>query len=111
MTQNLTLKTNNCMFAIVNEFKYLGSTVNSITNTSNTIWHWSLFSNKCYFSSINVLKSNSIARATSSKLYKAVTCPVAMCGAEQQLAAEQIHTAFQGRILRIIFGPVLEDNQ
>jgi len=98
------------MFAIVNEFKYFGSTVNSI-NTSNTIWHWILFSNKCYISSINVLKSNSISRATSSKLHKAVTCPVVMCGAEQQLAAEQTHTAFEGRILRLIFRPVLEDNQ
>jgi len=104
------------MFAIVDEFKYFGSTVNSINNTSNTIWHWSLFSNKCYFSSISVLKSNSIYiyiyRATSSKLHKAVTCPVAMCSAEQRLAAEQTHTRpFSGRILRIILGPMLEDNQ
>ena len=94
MTQNLTLKTNNNKFAIVDEFMYLGSTANSINNISNTIWHWSLLSNKCYFSSINVLKSNSISRATSSKLYKAVTCPVAMCGAEQRLAAEKTHTTF-----------------
>jgi len=46
MTQNLTLDTNNHMFAIVDEFKYLGSTVNSINNTSNKIWHWILLSNK-----------------------------------------------------------------
>ena len=112
ITQNFTLKINNNTFAIAEEFKYLGSTVSSINNTSNTIWHWILFSNKCYFSSINVLKSENISRATSSKLYKAVTCSAVMYGAEQRLAAQKTHaTFFPGRILRIIFRPVLEDNQ
>jgi hypothetical protein len=81
ITQNLTLKINNHMSAIVDEFKYLGSTVNSINNTSNRIWLWILFSNKCHFSSINVLKYKNICTATRSKLYKAVTCPVVMYGA------------------------------
>jgi hypothetical protein len=35
MTQNLTLKINNHMFAIAIEFKYLQSTVNSINNISS----------------------------------------------------------------------------
>ena len=37
LTQNLTLKINNHMFAIVDEFKYLGSTVNIINNIRNRI--------------------------------------------------------------------------
>ena len=36
-TQNLTLKINNHTFAIVDKFKHLGSTVNSINNRRNRI--------------------------------------------------------------------------
>jgi hypothetical protein len=51
------------MFAIVDEFKYLGPTLNSINNISNTTRHWILFRNKHYFSIINVLKSKNISGA------------------------------------------------
>ena len=117
MTQNLTLKINNPMFAIVDEFKYLGSTVNSVNNIHNTIWHWILFSNKCHFSSINVMQSKNISTATSSKLYQAVTCPAVMyvrCrtwGGWVAVRWKNMHDLFSGRILRIIFRPVLEDNK
>jgi hypothetical protein len=92
MTQNLTLKINNHMFATVDKFKYLRSIVNIINNISNTIWLSILFTNKFYFSSSNALKSTDISRATSSKLYKAVTCPVVMYGAEYGLSAEKKKT-------------------
>jgi len=112
MTQNFTLEINNPTFATVDE---LGSTVNSINNIRNTIWHWILFSNKCYFSSINVLQSKNISTATSSKLYQAVTCPVVMhvrCRTwGGWLSGGKTCMTFEGRILRIIWIPVLEDNQ
>jgi len=113
ITQTITLEINNHTFAIVDEFKYLGSTVNSVNNISNTIWHWILLSNKCYFSSINVLRSKNISTATSSKLYQAVTCPVVTYGVEHGVAVrwKNMHDLFSGRILRIIFRPVLEDNE
>ena len=113
LTQNLTLKINNPTFAIVDEFKYLGSTVNSVNNISNTIWLWILLCNKCYFSSINVLQSKNISTATSNKLYQAVTCPVVMYGVEHGVAVrwKNMHDLFSGRIFRIIFRPVLEDNE
>lgn len=100
MTQNLTLKINNHKFAIVNEFKYLGSTVNSINNVSKTIWLWIFFSNKCYFSPINVLKSKNISTATSSKLHKAVTCPVVMYSAEHGLSVVIKHMNFFRRKIK-----------
>ena len=77
-THTATLKISNDMSAIVNDFKYLGTTVNGNNNISNKIWHWILFSNKCYFSLINVLKSKNIYRATRHKLYKPITRPVVM---------------------------------
>jgi hypothetical protein len=44
-----TLMINNHVFKIVDEFKYLGSTVNDNNNISNEIRYRIMLGNKCYF--------------------------------------------------------------
>ena len=55
------------------------STVNRGNNMSNERRHRILLGYKCYFSLINVLKSNNISRAAKCKLNKTVTCSTETC--------------------------------
>jgi hypothetical protein len=57
-----TLMIHNHVIEIVDEFKYLGSTVNDSNNISNEIRYWIMLGNKCYFSLMNLLKSKNISR-------------------------------------------------
>ena len=65
---------------------------------------------KCYFSLINVLKSNNISRAAKCKLNKAVTCGAETCVVNKSAKKTTVMT-LERKMLRKIFGPVLEDNQ
>jgi hypothetical protein len=102
------------LFEIVDEFKYLGSTVNSTNNIRKKIRHQILLGNKCHFSSINVLKAKNLSRATKCKLYKMVICPVATYCAETwaiNKSAEETLIPLEIKVLKKIFRPVIEYNQ
>jgi hypothetical protein len=77
-----TLMINNHVFEIVDEFKYLGSTVNNSNNISNEIQYRIMLGNKCYFSLIILLKSKNISTVAKCKLYKTVIQPIVTYGAE-----------------------------
>jgi len=55
------------------------SKVNRSNNMSNERRHRILLGYKCYFSLINVLKSNNIPRAAKCKLNKTVVCSAEIC--------------------------------
>jgi hypothetical protein len=105
-----TLMINNYVFEIVDEFKYMGSTVNNSYNISNEIRYRIMLGNKCYFSLINLLKSKNISRVAKCKMYKTVIRPVVTYRAETwaiNKSDERTLMTFE----REIFGPVIEDNQ
>jgi hypothetical protein len=105
---------NNYVFEIMDEFKYLGSTVNNSNNVSNEIRFRIMVGNKCYFSLINLLKSKNISRVAKCKLYRTVIWPVLTYGAETwaiNKSDERKLMTLERKMLRKTFGPVTEDNQ
>ena len=65
--------------------------------------------NRCYFGLNRQLSSRDLSRATKLTLYKAVTLPVLLYGAEAWMLSSTDAAAmgvFERKVLRKIFGPV-----
>jgi len=108
-----TLMINNHVFEIMDEFKYLGSTVNNSNNINNEIRYQIMLGNKYYFSLRNLLKSKNISRVAKCKLYKTVIRPVVTYGAETwaiNKSDERTLMTFERKIVRKTFGPVTMAN-
>ena len=70
--------------------------------------------NKCYFSLLKMLRSKTIHRKLKCTLYKTLIRPVVTYGSESWCMTskeEQILLTFERKILRTIFGPVLDQNR
>jgi len=97
-------------FESVKDFKYLGSVVERIEGSNNAEIDERLKSgNKCYFSMLNLFKSNYITRKTKIKLYKTLIRPVVSYGCETwslRKNKEEKLDIFERKILRRILGSV-----
>jgi len=81
---------------------------------NNEIRHYVVFGNKFNFSLISVVKSKNISRVTMCKLCKMAVRPLATYCAETWFiykSAEKTLMIFEGKILRKIFEPMLENSR
>ena len=109
-----TVTINQHNFKMVDNFVYLGSQVNSKNDIVDEIRRRVTLGNRCYFGLLNLLRSKAIHRNPKCTLYKTLIRPVVTYGAESWCMTnrkEQILLTFERKILRTIFGPVLDQNR
>uniref|UniRef100_A0A1B0DRK3 Uncharacterized protein n=1 Tax=Phlebotomus papatasi TaxID=29031 RepID=A0A1B0DRK3_PHLPP len=101
----------NRKFDRVDDFKYLGSSVNSTNAMSSEIAARVLQGNRAFFSLLHLFKSRSLSTKTKIRLYKTLVRPVITYACETWTltkADERKLAAFERKILRKIYGPVEE---
>ena len=109
-----TVTINQHNFEVVDKFVYLGSQVNSNNDIVDEIRRRVTLGNKCYFGLLTLLRSKAIHRNLKCMLYKTLIRPVVTYGSESWCMTnkeEQMLLTFERKILRTIFGPVLDQNR
>ena len=98
----------------VDQFVYLGSTINSNGNEEDEIDKRILATNRIYFSLQNILKSKDISKENKIKIYKTLIRPVLTYGSEtwtiRKATGERLKRV-ERKILRRVFGPVFENGE
>jgi len=98
------MKTDNRSFERVEEFKYLGTTLNSIPEEMKSILK---SGNACYHSVQNLFSSSILSKNLKIKIYRTIILPVVLYGCETWLLTlreERRLRVFENRVLRRIFG-------
>lgn len=101
-------------FKVVNEFVYLGSQLNTDNSIMDEIKRRITLGNRSYYSLLNILRSKSVSRVSKCTLYRSVIRPVVTYGSESWCMTqreEQTLLTFERKVLRTIFGPILDPNQ
>ncbi|XP_054086050.1 putative uncharacterized transposon-derived protein F52C9.6 isoform X2 [Zeugodacus cucurbitae] len=96
-------------FEVVDNFVYLGTSINNTNNVSLEIQRRITLANRCYFGLSRQLKSKVLSRRTKIKLYKSLIIPVLMYGAEAWTMTTSDETTlgvFERKVLRKIYGPL-----
>ena len=109
---NVTI--NGHTFKVFENFVYLGSQVNSENNIVDEIKRRVTLGYRSYFSLLKILKSKSVSRNLKCTLYKSLIRPVVTYGYESWCLTqkeEQILLTFENKVLRTIFGPLLDQNR
>jgi len=98
----------------VEEFTYLGTLITDTNDESKEIQRRINQTNKAYYSLLPVMKNKDVHRNTKIKLYQSMIKPVLMYGCEvwsiSQEDEERLKT-FERKILRKIYGPVMDNGQ
>ncbi|XP_054085666.1 LINE-1 retrotransposable element ORF2 protein isoform X1 [Zeugodacus cucurbitae] len=95
-------------FEVVDNFVYLGTSINNTNNVSLEIQRRITLANRCYFGLSRQLNSKVLSRRTKIKLYKSLIIPVLLYGAEAWTMSTSDETTlgvFERKILRKIYGP------
>ncbi|XP_049315624.1 uncharacterized protein LOC125779109 [Bactrocera dorsalis] len=96
-------------FEVVDNFVYLGTSVNTTNNVSLEIQRRITLANRCYFGLSRQLRSKVLSRQTKTKLYKSLIIPVLLYGAEawtMSTTDESTLRVFERKVLRKIYGPL-----
>ena len=99
----------NYIFKRVDNFKYLGTTVNKMKNKSVELNERLTMTNRAYYGLRNHVKSSIMSRNTKTPLYKTLIRPVLTYGSETWVLSKQDEnrlSIFERKILRRIHGPV-----
>ena len=99
-------------FEVVEEFVYLGSLVTSDNSCSREIRRRIISGNRAYFGLHKTLRSQKFSLHTKCSIYKSLIRPVVLYGHETWTMLEEDLRAlgvFERRVLRTIFGGVLEN--
>jgi len=105
---------NNKRFEVVEEFKYLGSFVNSSSDVTLEVRKRIHSGYGAFYSLKHLLSSKSLSRGTKKRMYKTLIRVVALYGSESwntTLADEEALGVFERRVLRTIYGPVKEEGE
>lgn len=108
--QNFTIGTEN--FEVVQEFTYLGSSVNTKNDSNAEIGRRILLGNKCYNALRKQLSNRNISRKTKLIIYKTLILPVVTYGAETWAISKRdadLLRIFERRVLRTIFKGTCEN--
>ena len=101
-------------FEVVQEFVYLGTSININNNVSLEIQRRITLANKCYYGLNRQLSSRALSRRTKLALYKTLIIPVLVYGAESwtlSAADEKSLGTFERKVLRKIYGPIFADGE
>ena len=99
-------------FENVDNFKYLGTNINSSNKISYEIQQRIMAANRTYFANIKLLKTQLLSKATKFKIYKTLIRPVATYGSETwNISVNDANKlrVFERRVIRRIYGPVFEN--
>ena len=104
-------KVKHMTFERVNSFVYLGTLITTDNNTSAKINNRIALANGSYFGLVNILKAKNMNRKYKVIIYKTLTKPVLIYGAETWvlIKADELRLGvFERKILRRIYGPICE---
>ena len=96
----------------VTSFSYLGTTVDNSSSCSREIQNRIKSGNKCYFALLPMMKSRLLSRTTKIRIYKTLIRPVITYGSDAWVinkCDEKRLLVFERKILRRIYGPMLEE--
>jgi len=74
------MKINNSLFEMVEEFKYLGTTLTNETSMQEEIKSRLKSGNACYHSVQNLLTSSLLTKNLKSKIHRTIISPVVLYG-------------------------------
>jgi len=106
------IKTDNCSFERMEEFKYLGKTLTYKNYILEEIKRRLNSRNACYHSLQNLLSSSLLSRNLKIKIHRTIILPVVLHGCETfsfTLSEERRLRMFENRLLKRIFGPKWEE--
>ena len=98
-------------FEGVSEFKYLGNIIENNNRNDRCIKERIQTGSKAYYGNLQVLKSKIISRRSKLQIYKTLIRPVVTYGAETWMltaAEENVLRRFERKVLRKIYGPVVD---
>jgi len=102
------MKTDNRSFEMVEEFKYLETTLTNQKSILEEIKSRLKPRNACYYSVQSLLSSSLLSKNSKNKIYRNIILPVVLRGCETwsfTLKEERRLRVFENRVLRKIFGP------
>jgi hypothetical protein len=105
------IKIADCEFEAVQDFTYLGSTVNATNDMSQEVKRRIMLANRTLFGLSRILRSRYVQRNTKIQIYKTLIIPVLIYGAETwtlSTSEKNLLGIFERKILRMIFGPVCD---
>jgi len=106
------IKTDNNSFQMLEEFKYLGTTLTNQNSIQEEIKTSLKSGNACYHSVQNLLSSSMLSNNKKIKMYRTINLPVVLYGCETwslTLREERRLRMFVNRVLRRIFVPQKDD--
>ena len=101
-------------FEAVNDFTYLGSSINTENDITLEIKRRIMLANRTLYGLSKILRSKFVRRNTKLKIYKTLIIPVLMYGVESWTLSESDKNMlgiFERKVLRMIFGPVCVGNE
>ena len=102
------MKIDNSSIEIVEEFKYLGTTLTNQNSIQKEIKSRLKSGNACYYSVQNILSSSLLSKNLKIKIYRTIIFLVVLYECETwslTLREERRLRVFENRVLRRIFGP------
>ena len=93
---------------MVEEFKYLGTTLTNQNSIQEEIKSCLMSGNVCCHSVQNLLSYNFLSTNLKIKIYRTIILTVVLCGCETwslKLREEHRQRVFENRVLRRVFGP------
>lgn len=100
-------------FEVKNEMKYLGTMITDNNDITKEIKTRINAGNRCLYSLLNIMKSRDVSRKCKIKLYKTLIRPVVTYGCESWTLtqkSEELINRFERKVMRIIYGPVLDND-
>lgn len=101
-------------FEEVDQFKYLGVLISNKNCEGPEIVNRITLANRCMFACNRILSSKVISQRTKIRIYHTIIRPVLLYGAETWILNKKEENkliVFENRVLRKIFGPILENGE
>lgn len=101
-------------FQGVSNFRYLRNLIDNENKISSCVMDQIQAGNKAFYASLHLLKSRLISRTSKTQIYKTLIPPVVTYGAETWTLTskdERTLRIFERKILRKIYGPIIEKGE
>lgn len=104
----------NNRFNVVDNFKYLGSQINSNNDIGEEVMARIASGNRCYYGLRKFFQSKTLNRELKCKVYKQLVRPIVMYGSETWCMTQKHESylrGFEKKILRCIYGAIYENSR